>query len=209
MRNQRRRVVTAYFCTNCDEMKFGGEPHDHSIKIAPPPPEDLNLQSIYGGLYKEAKFKELEMEFQTKDSGERQEFSTGMVRDVSTNKARYDLVDEPMLTRWAELMGRGAVKYGENNWRKAATEQELNRFKESAFRHFMQWFKGQTDEDHGAAVFFNIAGAEMVKNKLVVEANAAMFESFKAGANDIPLQDTNMAGTVKISNIRMPDIRQG
>jgi len=149
------------------------------------------------------------MTFETKDSGQRQEFSTGMVRDVSTNKARYDLVDEPMLTRWAELMGRGAVKYGENNWRKAATEQELNRFKESAFRHFMQWFKGQTDEDHGAAVFFNIAGAEMVKGGLAAKMNAEMFQEFKAGANDVPCCDGNVAGTVKISNIRMPDIRQG
>jgi hypothetical protein len=140
-------------------------------------------------------------EFQTKDSGQRQEFSTGMVRDVSTNKARYDLVDEPMLTRWAELMGRGAVKYGENNWRKAATEQELNRFKESAFRHFMQWFKGQTDEDHGAAVFFNIAGAEMVKSK-------AVFFVPKDANVDVEKLN-NVAGTVKISNIRMPDIRQG
>ncbi len=106
------------------------------------------------------------MNFETKDSGERQEFSTGMVRDTSTNKARYDLLDVPMLTRWAELMARGAVKYGANNWRKAATQEEMDRFKESAFRHFMQWFQGQTDEDHAAAVYFNIAGAEMVKNKI-------------------------------------------
>jgi hypothetical protein len=156
------------------------------------------------------------MTFETKDSGERQEFSTGMVRDVSINKARYDLVDEPMLTRWAELMGRGAVKYGENNWRKAATEQELNRFKESAFRHFVQWFKGQTDEDHGAAVFFNIAGAEMVESKLTVgpslsvESKLAVAQQFE-DAGIIPKGTTRSihAGTVEVSNIRMPDIRQG
>lgn len=106
------------------------------------------------------------MDFQTKDSGQRQEFSSGMVRDVQTNKPRYDLLDMPLLKRWAELMGRGAVKYGENNWKKAAGEEELKRFKASALRHIFQWFNGDIDEDHAAAVCFNLAGAEMVKAKL-------------------------------------------
>jgi hypothetical protein len=105
-------------------------------------------------------------QFLTKDSGQRQEFSTGMVRDVQTDKPRYDLLDMPMLKRWAELMARGAKKYGENNWKKAATEEELQRFKASALRHVFQWFEGDISEDHGAAVMFNIAGAEMVKSKL-------------------------------------------
>lgn len=104
--------------------------------------------------------------FVTKDSGERQSFSTGMVRDVQTNKPRYDLLDMPLLKRWAELMGRGAQKYGENNWRKAGTQEELQRFKASAMRHLFQWFNDETDEDHAAAVCFNLAGAEMVKEKI-------------------------------------------
>lgn len=107
--------------------------------------------------------------FITKDSGQRQEFSTGMKRDISTDKIRYDLVDMPMLKRWAELMTRGAIKYGPNNWKKAATQEELDRFKESAFRHFMTWFLNEDiSEDHGAAVYFNIAGAEMVRSKLAI-----------------------------------------
>lgn len=93
-------------------------------------------------------------------------FSTGMQRDTSKEKARYDLLPLFMLKRWAELMDRGAKKYNERNWEKAETEEELARFKESAFRHFIQWFSGEEDEDHGAAVMFNISGAEMVKNKL-------------------------------------------
>ena len=105
--------------------------------------------------------------FITKDSGQRQEFSTGMKRDTSTDKIRYDLVDMPMLKRWAELMTRGAIKYGINNWKKAATQEEFDRFRESAFRHFMTWFLNEdTSEDHGAAIFFNVAGAEMVRTKL-------------------------------------------
>lgn len=102
----------------------------------------------------------------TKDSGERQQFSTGMQRDIQTNKPRYDLVDWPMITRWAKLMQRGALKYGEHNWKKAETEEELNRFMASALRHCIRWYCGDNDEDHAAAVMFNLGGAEMVKAKL-------------------------------------------
>jgi len=104
--------------------------------------------------------------YTTKDSGARQEFESGMVRDIQEDKARYDLLDMPMLTRWAELMARGAKKYGEHNWKKAFSQQELDRFRSSALRHMMQWINNETDEDHAAAVYFNIAGAEMVKRKL-------------------------------------------
>lgn len=105
------------------------------------------------------------MDYITKDSGKREEFTSGMVRDTQDDKPRYDLVDWPMIERWAALMGRGAKKYGENNWKKAAGEAEYQRFRASGLRHLIQWFNGATDEDHAAAVFFNIAGAEMVKAK--------------------------------------------
>jgi len=107
--------------------------------------------------------------FTTKDSGARQEFDTGMVRDTSMDKPRYDLVYLPMFKRWAELMGRGASKYGERNWERASTHEELERFKASAFRHFIQWLEGEEDEDHAAAVFFNICGAEHVKARQPVD----------------------------------------
>lgn len=104
--------------------------------------------------------------YETKDSGARVDFESGMRRDVDTGKARYDLIDKPMLKRVAELYARGAEKYGDNNWTLADSEAELNRFYASGFRHFMQWINGDVDEDHGAAVFFNIAAAEMVKAKI-------------------------------------------
>ena len=109
--------------------------------------------------------------FKTKDSGKRVTFKTGMNRDISVDKLRYDLVlplgvRDHMFRRTAELMSRGAKKYGERNWEKAKTEEELARFMESAIRHFHQWYDGETDEDHAAAVFFNIQGAEMVKGRL-------------------------------------------
>ena len=106
------------------------------------------------------------MAFETKDSGNRQEFSTGMRRDVQTGKPRYDLIWQPGIKRLAELMARGAEKYSERNWEKASTQEELERFKASAYRHFMQWFNGEVDEDHMSGCIFNLFGTEFVKEKL-------------------------------------------
>ncbi len=109
--------------------------------------------------------------YEIKDSGERKEFESGMVRDTAANKTEFDRVaDGPMLRRWAEHLTKGCVKYpdvspGLPNWTLAADIPEYIRFRKSAFRHFIQWFLGDTDEDHAAAVFFNINGAEYVKKR--------------------------------------------
>lgn len=111
--------------------------------------------------------------FITKDSGKRAEFESGMVRDTAEGKPRYDLLlpedesrEESMLYRFAMLMARGAEKYGDNNWQKANSSEELQRMKSSAMRHFMQWMAGEEDEDHAAAVFANIMFFEHTKRKL-------------------------------------------
>lgn len=96
------------------------------------------------------------------------EYTSGMIRDTQQGKPRYDLCYKEMYKRWAELMARGAEQYGEDNWKKANGEPELKDFKASAERHFQQWMNGETDEDHAAAVFFNISGYEYVKTKLNV-----------------------------------------
>jgi len=102
-----------------------------------------------------------------KDSGKREEFISGMVRDTEEGKIRYDLaLDGPMFDRYARHMTNGAKKYEPRNWMKAEGKEEYKRFKQSALRHFIQWFKGYTDEDHGSAVYFNINGAEYVKEKI-------------------------------------------
>lgn len=102
-----------------------------------------------------------------KDSGVRTEFDSGMVRDVATNKVDFSLIlDGPMFKRWAQHLTNGAVKYQKRNWMKASGDPELERFRESALRHFVQWYYGEIDEDHASAVFFNINGAEYVKDKL-------------------------------------------
>jgi len=110
------------------------------------------------------------MKWETKDSGKRQEYKSGMRRDLQTGKPDFYLIvpkdmpyKEQLLTRWAELMERGREKYGLRNWELADSEEELERFKSSAYRHFMQWLLNEDDEDHGAAVLYNINAAEFVK----------------------------------------------
>jgi hypothetical protein len=108
-----------------------------------------------------------DMGFIVKDSGERKEFASGMKRDVTEGKIDYTLVfDGPMLERLAVHLTKGAKKYDARNWMKAAGEEEMNRFRESAVRHFVQWMRGDTDEDHAAAVMFNINGYEYVRGRL-------------------------------------------
>jgi hypothetical protein len=106
-------------------------------------------------------------EFLVNDSGEQTAFESGMVRDTSSGKTDYTLiVDGPMLDRWAVHLTKGAAKYAKRNWMQANGPAELERFMESAMRHFLQWFRGETDEDHASAVFFNVNGAEFVKDKM-------------------------------------------
>lgn len=111
--------------------------------------------------------------FETKDSGERIEYKSGMRRDIQSGKPRFDLLlvdgqpyEEQFLTRIAALLERGAEKYGERNWQLASSEEELARFKSSGLRHMHQWLCGEQDEDHAAAVVFNIMAAEYVRWKL-------------------------------------------
>lgn len=111
--------------------------------------------------------------FTVKDSGKREEYASGMRRDTQEGKPRFDLVipldlpfDQQMLTRWAMHMTLGAKKYGDRNWELATGAEEYERFRGSALRHLLQWFSGMRDEDHAAAVFFNITAAEYVRARM-------------------------------------------
>jgi hypothetical protein len=111
--------------------------------------------------------------FITKDSGQREEYSTGMRRDTQEGKARFDLLfpldvpyTEQFMTRVAELLCRGVEKYGTRNWEKAGTAEEMERFRASAMRHLAQWLAGDPDEDHAAAVVFNLLAYETTFYKI-------------------------------------------
>lgn len=106
-------------------------------------------------------------DFTVKDSGERQQFASGMQRDVTDDKVRYDLAfDGPMFERYAAHMTKGAQKYEARNWMKATGAEEMERFRQSAIRHFVQWLRGDRDEDHAAAVMFNLNGYEYVRETM-------------------------------------------
>jgi len=105
------------------------------------------------------------MTFETKDSGQRKVYTSGLHRD-NGDKPLYTEVYYPLVKRHAELMMRGAVKYDRGNWKKACTEEDLQRFKDSLLRHTYQYLMGDQDEDHAAAILFNIYGCEMIEDKL-------------------------------------------
>lgn len=110
--------------------------------------------------------------FTIKDSGKRETFGSGMVRDVTTGKTNYlRIFDGPMAERWAEHLTKGAAKYpdvapGVPNWTLADGDKEYQRARESAARHFVAWLQGKRDEDHGAGVYFNINLAEYILSKI-------------------------------------------
>jgi hypothetical protein len=130
--------------------------------------------------------EEMNKEFITKDSGERLNFESGMKRDIETNKPRFDLLmalddnyETCLLTRWANLLARGAEKYSERNWEQANSLEEFKRFKSSAYRHFVQAMMGEDDEDHFAAVLFNLNGMVYLMNKLGIDSMGNLIKENK------------------------------
>lgn len=92
-------------------------------------------------------------EFIVEDSGQREHFTSGAVRDTQEGKTRYDLISPYALRRIGDHMTKGALKYGERNWEKGMPR---SRFIASALRHLYKWIMGSREEDHLAAVCFNI-----------------------------------------------------
>lgn len=91
-------------------------------------------------------------DFITKDSGEREGFGTGSVRDTQDGKPRFDLIPPGPYRRLAMLYARGAEKYGDSNWQLG---QPTSRTIASLERHVQDWKGGDKVEDHMAAVAWN------------------------------------------------------
>lgn len=95
-----------------------------------------------------------------KDSGKRVLYDSGFTRDTGEDKPFYDLIPYEPLKRLAMHFTNGAKKYGENNWQKANSPEEYQRFLRSAFRHLTAWSAGKEDEDHASACIWNIMAYE-------------------------------------------------
>lgn len=118
-------------------------------------------------------------DFVVKGTGAQTVGAGGMRRSVDTGKTDYTLaLDGEMFNRWAEHLTRATRPrgdfpgYAKRNWL-LATEGEysekvavMERAQVSAMRHMRQWLRGDLDEDHAAAVFFNINVYETVKASL-------------------------------------------
>ena len=102
------------------------------------------------------------------DSGKRQEFKTGSVRDTRDGKGRYDLISPIALKRLAKHFENGAKKYGDRNWEKG---QNLSRYIDSLIRHAYCLLEGKRDEDHASAIAWNamayIHTEEMIERELL------------------------------------------
>ena len=99
-----------------------------------------------------------------KDSGERQEFSTGARRDIQEGKGRYDLLPFHAIERISKIFEGGAIKYGEDNYRRGIP---LRRYLDSALRHLCKAAQGQDDEDHFAQAVWNICC--LMETKFMIE----------------------------------------
>lgn len=88
-----------------------------------------------------------------KDSGQRQEFSTGSRRDLQVGKGRFDLLPVLALFELAKHFEGGAVKYGDRNWEKG---QPTARYMDSALRHALKHLLGLRDEPHLRAAMWNL-----------------------------------------------------
>lgn len=99
------------------------------------------------------------------DSGARQSFTTGSVRDTNEGKPRFDLISSIALYRLAIHSANGGKKYGDRNWEKG---QPLQRYIESLERHLHKMKMGFVDEDHEAALMWNIMA--YIHTKSLVES---------------------------------------
>lgn len=145
-------------------------------------------------------------DFETKDSGQHQEYDSGMRRDTQEGKPRFALMwtklqpyAEQMVTRYAALLARGAAKYADRNWEQGDSEVELERAKDSLLRHAAQLVAGETDEDHAAAVWFNTQAIEYFRWRVAEKAKSnTMTFDFKADSAGSHLIELITGGAITL-----------
>lgn len=102
------------------------------------------------------------------DSGNRQKFKTGAIRDIQEGKGRFDLIPYYAITRLAQHFENGSKKYGVDNWAKGIP---LRRYLDSLLRHAFKFGKGDDSEDHLSALVWNafclLETQEMIKQGLL------------------------------------------
>ena len=85
--------------------------------------------------------------------GDRRQFSTGAVRDVTTDKGRFDLLPARAERELAIHFQQGARKYADRNWEKGIP---LGVYIDSLKRHTGKVLMGEHDERHDRAMAWNV-----------------------------------------------------
>lgn len=86
------------------------------------------------------------------DSGKREVFYTGSVRDSQDGKMRPDLVSPFAMESLGLWLAEGAEKYGEGNWRLG---QPFSRVLASLYRHLIRYQQGDRTENHLCGIAVN------------------------------------------------------
>lgn len=87
------------------------------------------------------------------DGGTRVDCGTGALRETEAGKGRFDLIPPESMMRIARWYEQGSEKYGDRNWEKGIP---VSRCLSAAFRHLYKYLAGWDDEDHLAAVAWNV-----------------------------------------------------
>lgn len=120
---------------------------------------------------------------QMNDGGERMTYANGGMREPSTGKGAYELVSPFALERIAVWYELGARKYADRNWEKGIP---FGRLIQSAIRHLIRWMQGRRDEDHLAAVCWNVmAMMHFEETGQAQEWNN--YPAYKRAASDTPM----------------------
>lgn len=101
--------------------------------------------------------------FAIKDSGKREEMSTGSRRDTQLGKPRPDLIPPSFLVKLAMHYGNGADKYGDFNWQLG---QPVLRYIASLDRHVLAFKNGMTDEPHLIAAIWNLIAIDWTLDQI-------------------------------------------
>jgi len=115
------------------------------------------------------------------DSGNRTRFESGAVRDVHEGKGDCLSIPPNAILRLSSHYEKGAKKYERFNFMKGIP---CTSFIDSAERHLLKYKAGWDDEDHLAAMAFNILGAmemEAIKPEMQDIPNRQGKKSFKYG----------------------------
>ena len=111
------------------------------------------------------------------DSGKREQYTdNSAIREPETEKGRYDLISPIALHRLAQHYENGSKKYADRNWEKGIP---LSRLLSSAMRHLNKLIAGMDDEDHAAAVCWNIFAYIHIKEMINRDKLSEIY-------NDIP-----------------------